>query len=197
MKYISALGMHFKDSNIKDSNKLRVTSNKLKTKDKYPLLVGLLAACYLLLVTASCYAGLIDRVVAYVDETAITLSEFQKNYARTKETVSDISGENVLNSMINSLLLLKEAKKMRLEAPTKDEVIKEYIDVKIKSAIIIREEDVERFYREHTGDFKGKDYISVRDEIERYLFELETNRQLKKHLDELRSHAEIKIQLAS
>ncbi len=209
-------------SNSEDSNKLQVTSYKLKTKNsslvtRYSLLssdsslvtdkvthkvarrslfICLLVTCYLLFVTVPSSAGLIDRVVAYVDDTAITLSEFEKNYVRMKKTVSAISEDEVLNSMINSLLLLKEAKKMRIEAPTKDEILKDYVDVKIKSAIIIREEDVERFYNEHREDFKGKDYIYVRDEIERYLFELETNRQLKKHLEELRSHTEIRIQPA-
>lgn len=185
---ISASGMH-----SKTSSKQQVVSSKGEGRGFiFPLL---LTTCYLLLVSV-CHAGLIDRVVAYVDDTAITLSEFETNYVRMKEAARDVSEENVLDTMINGILLLKEAKKMRLEAPTKDEVLKEYIDVKIKASIIIREDDVERFYREHTEDFHGRDYIYVRDEIERYLFELETNRQLKQHLDELRSRAEIKIQLA-
>lgn len=155
----------------------------------------LFIAAYVLLFAGYSSAKVLNRVVAYVDEAAITLSEFQENSQKIKKTLSDISDEDVLNSMINSLLLLKEAGKMRLEAPTKDEILKDFIDIKIKSSIIIKEEDIERFYREHRDDFKGKNYIAVRDEIEKYLFELETNKQLKKYLDELKANAEIKIQL--
>ena len=92
-------------------------------------------------------------------------------------------------------LLLKEAKKMRLDAPTKDEILKDYIDIKIKAAIIIKDEDIDKFYNEHWKDFKDRDHAAVRGEIEKYLSELETNKQLKKHLEELRSRAEVKVQL--
>jgi len=44
-------------------------------------------------------------------------------------------------------------------------------------------------------EFKGADYLSVRDEIEQYLFELETNKQLRKHIEDLRGAAEITINL--
>jgi hypothetical protein len=136
-------------------------------------------------------------VIAYVDDTAITLSEFQENYIKMKETVTDITEEDVINSMINRLLLIKEAKKMKLEAPTDDELLKEYIDIKIGSLILIKEDAISQFYMEHMNEFKGRDYLSVRDEIEKYLFELETNRQLKMHLDELRGNTEVKVQLGN
>ncbi|MEW5744142.1 MAG: hypothetical protein AB1805_01700 [Nitrospirota bacterium] len=131
-----------------------------------------------------------------MDDTAITYSELREQYTAMSAAVGRaVSEEEVLNGMINSLLLLKEAKKMRLEAPSKDEQIREYIDIKIKAPIIIREEEIEAFYREHRAEFSGKEYITVRDDIERYLFELETNRQLKQHLEELRKHADIAVQL--
>lgn len=142
-----------------------------------------------------CSAEVLNRVVAYVDDSAITLSEFRETFVRMKMTVSNISAEEVIASMINRRLLLKEAAKMRLEAATKDELLKDYIDIKIKASILIREKDTERFYNEHREDFKGKDYASVRDEIDKYLFEMEVNRQLKKHIEDLRANAEIKVQL--
>ncbi len=97
--------------------------------------------------------------------------------------------------MINNLLLVEAAKNMRLEAPDDDKLVQEYIDIKIKPAIIIREEDMERFYNENRGQFKGQDYVDVRDEIEKYLVELDTNKQLKKLIEELRSKSDIKILL--
>lgn len=140
-------------------------------------------------------AEIVDRVVAYVDDEPITLSEFKETRAAMRETVPTIKDLDVINSMVNSILLYKEGLRMRLEAPSKDDIIREYIEIRVKSPIVVREEDIEKFYREHTMEFKGKVYIAVRDEIERYLFELETNRQLKKHIDELKANAEVIIQL--
>jgi len=155
----------------------------------------MLALLFCILYSVSCYAEVLNRVVAYVDDTTITLLEFNKFRMKMKETVSSVTDEEVVNSMINRLLLFKEARKMRLEAATKDELLKDYIDIKIKASIIIKEGAIERFYSDHLEDFKGKSFASVRDEIDKYLFEMEVNRQLKKHLDDLRTNAEIKIQL--
>jgi hypothetical protein len=134
-------------------------------------------------------------VVAYVDDTAITLSEFEDTYNEMREAVKDITQEETINSMINSVLLLHEARKMRLDAPTKEDLVKDYIDIKIRSLIFIRESDIRAFYEKNIDKFKGIDYLQVRDEIESYLFELETNRRLQSHLEQLRANAEIKIQL--
>jgi hypothetical protein len=148
-----------------------------------------------LLLSSLCYAEVIDRVVAYVDDAAITLSDFREMQKAMKKALPSITDEDVLNSMINSLILLKEGRRMRLEAPSKDEIVRAYIEIRIKSPLIVKEVEIEKFYREHREEFKEKEYIAVRDEIERYLFELETNRQLKRHLEELKANASVKIQL--
>ena len=173
-----------------------IMNYELRIKN-YKNRIRMLALLGCILYSVSCYAEVLNRVVAYVDDSAITLSEFRETFARMKMTVSAISAEEVVNSMINRRLLLKEAAKMRLEATTKDELLKDYIDIKIKASILIREKDTERFYNEHREDFKGKDYASVRDEIDKYLFEMEVNRQLKKHIEALRANAEIKVQIES
>ncbi|MBI5212666.1 MAG: hypothetical protein HY957_04755 [Nitrospirae bacterium] len=133
-------------------------------------------------------------MVAYVDETAVTLSELRDYYLEAKKT-ANITEEEALNSMINRLLLLKEARAMKLEAQTDDELLKDYIDIKIGSLILIKEDAVISFYNEHLKEFKGKDYLTVRDTIEKYLFEAEINRQLKKHIEELRTNSEVRIRL--
>ncbi len=153
-----------------------------------------LTTCYLLLATCV-YADILERVVAYVDDRAITLSEFNENAERTRKTLSNVSDVDIINSMINRLLLVQAAKKMRLEAPNEDELVREYTDIKIKASIIIEEEEIERFYSDNKDKFKGLDYFAVRDEIEKYLTEIETNKQLKKDIDELRAQADIRIQL--
>lgn len=154
----------------------------------------LVIGCWLLL-TVPCYAEIIDRVVAHVGNTIITLSEFQENYHKIQKTMPNTTKEEVIKSMVNRLLLIKEAERMRLEAPTDEELLKDYIDIRIKSLVIIREDEIRAFYDEHIDEFRGKDYLSVRDEIEKYLFELEVSRRLQKHLKELRANTGIKIQL--
>ncbi len=188
-QYILASGKRSKSSCRQPATCSRVKAAKL-------LLCFLLASCCFLL-AAFCYAEILERVVAYVNNTAITLSEFRKNAERTRKTLGNVSDSDIMNSMINRILLLQEAKKMRLEAPDDDKLVQEYIDIKIKSAIIIREEDMERFYNENSSKFKGQDYLAVRDEIEKYLSELETNKQLKNLIEELRAKADIKIQFSA
>jgi len=141
------------------------------------------------------YSEVLERVVAYVNNSAITLSAFQKSAQRTREKLDNVSDLDIINSMINNLLLVEAAKNMRLEAPDDDKLVQEYIDIKIKPAIIIRKEDMERFYNENKSQFKGQDYLAVKDEIEKYLVEIETNKQLKTLIGELRSKSDIKIQL--
>ena len=173
---------------------------KAKEQDKQiPVFYYVCLLCFAccLLSSAFSHAEILERVVAYVNNNAITLSEFQESAQRTRKTLGNVSDSDIINSMINNLLLVEEAEKMRLEAPNKDELVRDYIDIKIKSSIRIREEDMERFYNENRGQFKGQDYLAVRDEIEKYLLELETNKQLKNHIEELRAKSDIKIQLES
>lgn len=140
-------------------------------------------------------AETLDRVVAYVDDTAITLSEFRDNYNKMKNTLSSISETEVLNSMINQVLLAKEAGKMHLIAASREELIKDFLDIKIKAAIIIKDSEMERFYQDNKDKFGDKAFTSVRDDIEKYLFEKQTNERLKSYLSKLRADAEIKINL--
>jgi hypothetical protein len=147
------------------------------------------------LFTLQCEAALRDRVVAFVDNRAVTLSEFKERYKKTREAVPDISEEEVVNTMINRILLLREAKKYRIEAPTDDEVVKEYIDLKVRAFITVGENEMEAFYKQNISQFTGSDYDKVRGEIEKYLTEKELNERLKSMLVDLRKNASIKIQL--
>ncbi len=140
-----------------------------------------------------CNAELIDRVIAYVDDRAITYSEYLERHEKIRRSVPGITEEETLNSMINALLLLQRAKKMRLEAPTEDDLIKEYLDITIKSRIVLKEEKILEYYNNNKQEFGEKEFAAVRPSIEKYLLELETNIQLKEHLKELRKQANIVI----
>ena len=139
--------------------------------------------------------GINDRVVAYVDTTAITLSELETRYIDTRKVTPDITREEVLNTMINRVLLLREARKLRLEAPSEDELLKEYIDLKVRTLIRVKEEDIQDFYDKHKDEFEGKDLEDVRDTIENYLVEQQLNEQLKAHISQLRKNTCVKVQL--
>ena len=189
MKYTSLLVMHSEDrcqvSGVRCQNKAK----------KILLLCVLLFTVYCLLPTSFCSAELIDRVVAFVDDRAIILSELNENYKDTLKLKPDIKKEEVLNTMINRILLLREARKLRIEAPTKDEILREYIELKLKTFIKITEEDIREFYEKNRSEFGRAEFDDVRDKIEDYLVEKEVNERLKRHIEELRSKAYIKIQL--
>jgi hypothetical protein len=159
------------------------------------LYIGLLVITLLFTLYTSLFADIKDRVVAFVDDNAITLSELEAKYEETLKVTPAITKEEVLNTMINRLLLLDEARKMRLEAPTEDALLKEYIDLKIRSFIRIKEEEVADFYKKHLNEFQGKELDDVRDDIEKYLTEKEVNELLKAHISELREKSCVRMQL--
>ncbi len=140
-------------------------------------------------------AELLDRVVAYVDYIALTLTELEANYQLMRQKHRDITREEVIDSMINRVLMLREARKMRLEAPTDDELLKEYMEIKIRSLVVVKDEAARSYYTSHLDEFPGRSYGEVRDDVESYLFEKETNRLLKQHLRELRDQANISVRL--
>jgi len=140
------------------------------------------------------HAGIQDRVVAFVDNTAITLSDLEEKYAETLKAAPNITKEEVLATMVNRTLLLREAKRFRLEAPAEEELLKEYIDLKLRAFIRIRDQEIADFYQQHLVDFQGKEFDEVRDQIETYLTENELNQRLKSHIGELKGKACVKVQ---
>jgi len=157
--------------------------------------VSLLIVFHFVLLESVSFAAILDRVVAFVDNQAITLSEFQEQYRKALRVSPDIRDDEVINTMINRLLLLREAKKYRIEAPSPEEIIKEYIDLKVRAFITVNEGEIEAFYKKNINQFPGKEFDDVRSEIEQYLAERELNERLKGTLKELRKNAYVKIEL--
>jgi hypothetical protein len=138
-------------------------------------------------------AELVDRVVAYIDDRAITLSELNETSDKTRKVQPDITQKEVLDTMINRMLLLNEAKRLRFEGKSDEELFNEYIELKVKAFIRLREEDIENYYQKNIAEFKEAPYESVRDKIEHFLTEREINGLLKKQIEELRAKSYIKI----
>lgn len=150
---------------------------------------------FLLFAPRHAVAELLDRVVAYVDSRAITYSEFQEVLLSSRAQGKEISEGEVLDSMVNRYLLLKDARRLRLEASTEDELLENYIELRIRSMIIVNERDIRSFYEENVNQFKGQEFNQIRDDIETYLFEKETTASLKRQIDQLREQSLIVIQL--
>jgi hypothetical protein len=173
-----------------------VTSNQFRILQKTKIFFSLFFIFLLITIHYSPGTALIkDHVVAFVDNTAITLSEFEEEYSKAQKVTPGITKEEVLNAMINRVLLLREAKKIRLTERSDDELLKEYIDLKLRPFVKVKEKDVLDYYEIHSKDFQGKTLEDMREEIENYLAEAELNRLLKKHIEELRKKAYIGIQM--
>ncbi len=179
---------HFRDYKMNISNSCRRLNLRSAVAFSF-----FLFAFFLFHFRTSCDAALSDRVIAFVDDHAITLSELVENYRTVNALSPGVTEEEVLNTMINRVVLLKEAKKYRIEAPTTEEELKEYIDLKIRALIRVNDADIERFYRANIQNFQGRDYEDVRDEIDLYLTEKELNERLKETLIDLRKKAYIRI----
>ncbi|MDI6743790.1 MAG: hypothetical protein QMD07_00270 [Thermodesulfovibrionales bacterium] len=159
--------------------------------------VSLFLGCAVLLVISLPFvsAEVVDRVVAFVDDKAITMSELDENYKAAVKKMPDIKKEEMLNTKINRMLLLREAKKLRIEGANPDEVIKEYIELKLRTFIKITEDDLREFYDKNRKEFGKTEFDDAREKIEEYLIEKEVNIRLRKHIEDLRSKAYIKIQM--
>jgi hypothetical protein len=175
---------------MKKGKEIRVTASDITMKILACVL--LLLTCHLLLVTDGS-AAVSDRVIAFVDDQAITMSELDEQYQSTTKISPDITIGEVLDTMINKILILREAHKYRIEAPSLEQVMHEYIDLKIRAFIRVGESDIEKFYHENRANFAGKEFEDVRDEIDKYLTEKELNERLKEVLKELRKDAYVRI----
>ncbi len=140
---------------------------------------------------------LIDRVVASINDDAITLSEFRAYYDSVRVVTPDITEGEAIQTLINRRLILHEAERMNLEGRTKEEKIQRYIGIRIRSFVKIRQEEIREFYNEHAGRFRGLSLEDVSDKIERLLIEREVNRRLREHLNQLRQKTYIRVNLMS
>lgn len=162
-----------------------------------PRALGLIVLATALLAAphGASFARVLDTVVAFIDNQAITMSELDEQYTETLKAKPDITKRQVLETMINRMLLLRAAQRLRLEAPNDQQLLQDYIDLKVEAFIRVSDSDIRNFYEENAKEFSGKPLSEVRDQIEKYLREKEINHRLKEHLKELREQAYIKILL--
>jgi hypothetical protein len=158
------------------------------------------------------HAEVIDRVVAVVNDDIVMLSEVDATLSEALAAGIDVTQKETLDGLINRVLLLNEARKIKrkhiFSAQTRkddDVLINEYIVNRLKAFIRIPYDEIELFYQDNIEFFSPRsketesesleDFYEVRDDIEEYLVQIELNRRIEKHIDELRSKAYIRIQL--
>lgn len=188
--YISVSDMRSDDS-VADYG-LRVAGSKYNNYIMTIVLTLILVLTAFLQVSS---AELIDRVVAFIDDEAITLTDFTQYIKKAEKLTPGLSEEKAINTLINRRLLLREAKRIRLRGKSDDELIKEYVDIKVRFFIKITPEEIERFYNENRERFGKTPIDNVRDDIERLLREREVTKRLMKLVKKLRAKSYIEINL--
>jgi hypothetical protein len=141
------------------------------------------------------WAELVDKIIASVDDTAITHRELENTREEFLSSGIRISPERTLDIMIDRLLMLREAKKLRFEGDTEDKLILEYVNLKIKAFISVRKVTIRNYYDSHKDDFRGISFEDARKDIRSMLVNRITNTRLRQHLDNLKKESDIKIYL--
>lgn len=199
--FISASGMRFKFRVMRQE--LRVME-KIKQKIKETIGAALvLGAVMNVLLIAPVHGEMLERIVAIVNEEVILLSEFKEVLRSEREKDSSLSEETVLDGMINSMLLLAEAKRFRVDdtdihpedAVHNRRIIRDYIDRRLRAFIHIPYEDIEYYYEQNAVRFEGREFYTARDQIEDILTEKQLSARLHEHIELLRAKAYIRIQL--
>ncbi|MBI5741051.1 MAG: hypothetical protein HZA16_10040 [Nitrospirae bacterium] len=172
-----------------------------KEQIKRIVIIFLLVTCYLSLVTVV-RAEVLERIVAIVDDEIILMSEYEEALQDAGKSGPEASGEKVLNGMIDRVLLLKQAERLRLGSSPgpdvindEDALVTEYIDRRIKSFIHIPIGAIESYYEKNRERFRDREFYEVKDEIEDRLVNEALEKKLQWHLEELRRKAYIRVQL--
>ncbi len=140
-------------------------------------------------------AEIIDRVVAYVDDRAITQLELDMVHQRALSSGLRPTKADTLEKLINRILLVNEALKLRMKGDSEEELVHEYIDLKVRAFITLRDTDVKQYYIENRWKYKGVPYESLKDDIRKLLEEKKVNINLRRLLEKLHDEADIRIML--
>lgn len=170
-------------------------------KNFYRLIFIFLLLTAYCLQPAFCNSEILERIVAIVNNNVILLSEFKDALKAAKMSDEKVTEDAVLDEMINRVLMLEQAKKMRLgqiedgNGPVDDnKIINEYIDRRIRSFVHIPIEEIESYYLNNRKQFGNQPFSEAKDDIENHLTEGELKLKIAEHVEELRKKAYIRIQ---
>ncbi|MBI4843247.1 MAG: hypothetical protein HY809_02845 [Nitrospirae bacterium] len=164
-------------------------------------IVMILLSLLLVVIPCSAFSEVVERVVAIVNDDIILYSEFSSLYKKALDSGSHAGKEEILDSMINRLLVIQQAKQLRLDvfagnAERDDDLLyNNFIERRIKAFIHIPFEDIEKYYLENPSQFNGKSFYDVQAEIEDAITAKQLNEALPAYIKQLREDAYIRIQL--
>lgn len=195
VSFISALDMRFRTGSRQSA-----VSPQKRVKRLYYVVQTVLFI--LVSIGTPAHAGVVERVVAIVDDDVILLSEFEEALRDNERSGGETEGQKVLEHLVNRVLLLEQAKRFRIgnagaygEIKEDESIIDEYVEKRIKATIHIPYEKIESYYLNNMERYGDKSLYEVRDEIEGLLIRKELEKKLTEHIDELRKRAYIRIQL--
>ncbi|MDA8388349.1 MAG: hypothetical protein M0Z58_06795 [Nitrospiraceae bacterium] len=140
---------------------------------------------------------ILDRTVAFVDDDAILSSELEARYALARKLAPGITRAQVLQTMINRTLLLRQARQIFPPAMSDEQAIRQFTDFKIRAFVVVPESAVRDFYEKNKAKMGSAPYERVRGRIERLLKEKEINRRLLDYIRTLRQKADIRVFLTN
>lgn len=150
-------------------------------------------AVFIFLFPAHALPENIDRVVAFIDDTAITKRELDNQHSRDRRISPSITREQTLEAMINTALMLREASKLRLSARDDAQLLNKYLDLKIRAVILVSDKDVAVYFNNNRARLGNKSFRDIKGDIRILLEELKYNQILSEHINTLRTKARIKI----
>ena len=136
---------------------------------------------------------ILDGTVALVGNEPILLSELLSRYALAKKLAPGITQAQVLQTMINRVLLLREARKIFPPTMSDEQAVREFTDFRIKAFVVVREEEARDYYEKNRAKMGNAPYEQVRGRIESILGAKEMNKRLADYIQALRQKADIRV----
>lgn len=165
------------------------------------ILFALLLIIYRLSFVTFVQAEVLDKIVAIVNSEIILQSELNAALKAARAADPGASDDTVLNDMIDRMLLLEQAKRLRQGSSDgkkdDDALVKEYIERRIRAFIHVPIEESESYYNINRQEFGDNEFYEVKDEIEGFLVQMALEKKLVGHVEDLRMTAYIRIQLGN
>ncbi len=153
------------------------------------------------------------QVLARVNDDKITVDQFNQELAKVEPAlIREMLREEpntLLEKLIVRALLLQEAKKQGVSAPTKtykdpaanplpadEAIIAELIGKKFSAPPEVTREEVEGFYKMYKSRMEGRPLKEVAPAIEQYIREAKSREALGQFLEEIRKGAKVEVDQA-
>jgi thioredoxin 1 len=149
------------------------------------------------------------QTIAQVNDEKITVEDFDKELAKVKDPLREMYKEEplqFLEGIIIKRLLLQEAKKQGLSAPSKtykdtakdslsheQTLVAELMKKKFSSPPEVTRKEIESFYSLFKDRMKGKSLNEMAPIIEKFIREGKQQEEVERFIEDLRKNAKIEI----